>query len=184
MRYDARELAALAAGGLGVPGRAQARRRRRSGSRRRPPSVAGDRLKPISVLEIVNDDMPFLVNSVLGELAERGLDIRLVVHPVFTRRARRRRARSIGFHGDAPGRRRGAARKLHPHPRRAHRRRGAARRDRARRIEEVLADVRVCVHDWRAMMARVARGDRRAQGQSAAAAGRARSPRRSSSWNG
>src|ERR1700728_2884417 len=38
----------------------------------------------VSVLEIVNDDMPFLVDSVLGELNERGLEISLLVHPVFT----------------------------------------------------------------------------------------------------
>ena len=37
----------------------------------------------ISVLEIINDDMPFLVDSVIGELNQRGLDIRLFVHPVF-----------------------------------------------------------------------------------------------------
>ena len=36
------------------------------------------------MLDIVNDDMPFLVDSVLGELNERGLDIRLLVHPVFS----------------------------------------------------------------------------------------------------
>ena len=35
------------------------------------------------MLEILNDDMPFLVNSVVGELNERGADIRLLVHPVF-----------------------------------------------------------------------------------------------------
>ena len=28
--------------------------------------------------------MPFLVDSVMGELTERGLDTQLVVHPVFT----------------------------------------------------------------------------------------------------
>src|SRR5580692_4083023 len=50
-----------------------------------PPAgtTPGDRLKDVSVLEIVNDDMPFLVDSVMAELAERGLDLRLVVHPVF-----------------------------------------------------------------------------------------------------
>ena len=42
------------------------------------------RVRPISVIEIVTDDMPFLVDSVMAELADRGLDIRLVVHPVFT----------------------------------------------------------------------------------------------------
>src|SRR5688572_4165366 len=42
------------------------------------------RVRPMSVIEIVTDDMPFLVDSVMAELTERGLDIRLVVHPVFT----------------------------------------------------------------------------------------------------
>src|SRR5438477_633056 len=37
----------------------------------------------MSVLEVVNDDMPFLVDSVVGELNSRGLEIRLFVHPVF-----------------------------------------------------------------------------------------------------
>src|SRR6202051_2680742 len=37
----------------------------------------------VSVLHIVNDDMPFLLDSVVGELNQRGLDIRLLVHPVF-----------------------------------------------------------------------------------------------------
>src|ERR1700741_3153496 len=49
------------------------------------PDLAGhERLRADSVLEIVNDDMPFLVDSVLAELAERGLDVRFVVHPVLT----------------------------------------------------------------------------------------------------
>ena len=42
------------------------------------------RVRPISVIEIVTDDMPFLVDSVMAELTERGLEVRLVVHPVFT----------------------------------------------------------------------------------------------------
>src|SRR5271165_5945521 len=37
-----------------------------------------------SILEIVNDDMPFLLDSVLDELAERGIAIRFVVHPIFS----------------------------------------------------------------------------------------------------
>ena len=43
----------------------------------------------MTVLDVLNDDMPFLVDSVLGELNERGVDIRFLVHPVFDRRARR-----------------------------------------------------------------------------------------------
>ena len=38
----------------------------------------------VAVLDIINDDMPFLLDSVVGELHQRGLDIRLLVHPVFT----------------------------------------------------------------------------------------------------
>src|SRR6185295_18505928 len=47
-----------------------------------PLTTSGGR-KAISVIEIVNDDMPFLVDSVMGELAERRLDVRLVAHPMF-----------------------------------------------------------------------------------------------------
>ncbi|WP_277948883.1 NAD-glutamate dehydrogenase domain-containing protein [Magnetospirillum sp. 15-1] len=35
-----------------------------------------------SVVEIVNDDMPFLVDSVAMELARRGIKVHLLVHPV------------------------------------------------------------------------------------------------------
>src|ERR1035437_8688083 len=38
---------------------------------------SGER-KSVSVIEIVNDDMPFLVASVMGELAERRLNVQLV----------------------------------------------------------------------------------------------------------
>src|SRR5262249_43538370 len=34
-------------------------------------------------LEIVTDDMPFLVDSVTGALSARGIDIDLLVHPLF-----------------------------------------------------------------------------------------------------
>ena len=36
-----------------------------------------------TVLEIVNDDMPFLVDSVVGALQRRGLTVHLVIHPVI-----------------------------------------------------------------------------------------------------
>ncbi|HYM02671.1 MAG TPA: NAD-glutamate dehydrogenase, partial [Stellaceae bacterium] len=38
---------------------------------------------PRTVLEIVNDDMPFLVDSVGAALAERGLTVHLIIHPIF-----------------------------------------------------------------------------------------------------
>src|SRR5829696_6649299 len=45
---------------------------------------SSDQLKQVSVLEIINDDMPFLLDSVLGELSERGIEIRLVAHPIIS----------------------------------------------------------------------------------------------------
>jgi glutamate dehydrogenase len=105
----------------------------------------------ISVLEIVNDDMPFLVDSVVGELNSRGLEIRSFFHPVFLVRrdaagrliefeasqaADARRESFIHFHieeGDDPAQR-------------------AAVVD---ALSEVLANVRISVQDWRPMLARL-----------------------------
>jgi glutamate dehydrogenase len=38
---------------------------------------------PITVIEAVNDDMPFLLSSVLVELNDRGFSARYVAHPIF-----------------------------------------------------------------------------------------------------
>jgi glutamate dehydrogenase len=104
----------------------------------------------IAVLEILNDDMPFLVDSVLGELGEHALDIRLLVHPVFTVE-RDEAGRLTAYKGarKTDGRRESF---IHIHV--------AGLDDEARRaaivgaLEDVLADVRVAVQDWRAMLAR------------------------------
>ena len=45
-----------------------------------------------TVIEIVNDDMPFLVDSVTMEVNRQGLTLHLIVHPVLTVQPRRRRA--------------------------------------------------------------------------------------------
>jgi glutamate dehydrogenase len=39
---------------------------------------------PFDLLQIVQQDRPFLVDSVMGELAEAGLDVRAMFHPVVT----------------------------------------------------------------------------------------------------
>ena len=39
--------------------------------------------KALSVLEIVNDDMPFLLDSVLAEVQVRGHPVHLALHPIF-----------------------------------------------------------------------------------------------------
>jgi glutamate dehydrogenase len=71
------------------------------------------------VIEIVNDDMPFLVDSVMSELAERGLDVRLVAHPSY--RSRATKSGKLTAPRQKTPRERRAARELHPYPRRASR---------------------------------------------------------------
>jgi glutamate dehydrogenase len=113
---------------------------------------AGAAAKAVSIIEIVNDNMPFLVDSVMGELTERGLGVRLVAHPVFTleRDADGHLAR---FHGAAAA---GDALResfihIHVDP----------IGDKTRQteivqaLEQVLDQVRVCVQDWRPMLGRV-----------------------------
>jgi glutamate dehydrogenase len=149
VRYDAREVAALAEAAWAFLAE------RKAGAPKirfeSPAAPASDRLKHIAVLEIVNDDMPFLFDSVLGELAERGVDIRLVVHPVFAV-ARDDDGRLTGFEdAAAPNAQRESFIHIHverieDEPRRA---------EIAQAVAQVLADVRVSVHDWRAMVDRV-----------------------------
>src|SRR5215468_5678233 len=56
---------------------------------------------PGSIVEILNDDMPFLVDSVLGELQARGLSVRLLFHPIFrTQRDRAGHLETIAGTGD------------------------------------------------------------------------------------
>ncbi len=105
----------------------------------------------IAVLEIVNDDMPFLVDSVAGELNRRGLDIRLFVHPVFVVE-RDSTGRLTGFMHARPA---AGSREsfIHLHIEGADD--TAQRAEIVRGLEDVLADVRVCVHDWQPMLARI-----------------------------
>src|SRR5258707_7141481 len=81
LRYEASEIAAIAAGTWGfLSERQQQTPKIEVGSAQ---STPGQRLKSVSIVEILNDDMPFLVDSVMAELAEQGLDSHLVLHPRF-----------------------------------------------------------------------------------------------------
>ena len=129
-----------------TPGRSSrcaSRARRRSASIRAGAAGGASGCKTISVLEIVNDDMPFLVNSVMAELTERGLDVRLVVHPVFAveRDAAGRLHRLQAAEAGAPASRARASSTSMSSA--STTRRGAPRSSQA--LEQVLADVRVCV---------------------------------------
>jgi glutamate dehydrogenase len=106
----------------------------------------------VGVIEIVNDDMPFLVDSVMGELAEQGLTVRLMAHPVLAVE-RDRDGRLTAFRGGVAVN--GAAREsfiyIHVDPVADAQRRAAV----ADQIEMVLGEVRVAVADWQAMQTRV-----------------------------
>src|SRR5262252_239962 len=151
MRYDPRQLAELAANAWSLlavrkPGVPKIRLEAFD------PTGHG-RLRNDSVLEIVNDDMPFLVDSVLAELAERGIDVRFVVHPVLSV-VRDAAGRLTAFKGAKPAA--GVLREsvIYVHIERIDEE--ARRAEIVEAIERALADVRLCVQDWRAMTARVA----------------------------
>jgi glutamate dehydrogenase len=144
LHYAADDLAMLAARGYAF-------------LREREPGHAKVRCAPVAlhksserrgttVLEAVNDDMPFLLDSMLGELAERRLTVTLVAHPVL--RVARDGSRLTGF--DAKGARESF---IHLHIDGVHDEAACAAL--ARAIENVLTEVRRAVTDWRPMLARV-----------------------------
>ena len=101
-----------------------------------------------SIIEIINDDMPFLVDSVTAQLVKLGQEVYLVIHPVLC------------VERDAAGKMKklcapetsdaGILRESYMHiqinelpPEQLERV--------SARLGEVLEDVRICVQDWRAM---------------------------------
>ena len=108
---------------------------------------------PRTIVEIINDDMPFLVDSALGEIQARGHQAYLVLHPIMkverSPSGTRRRivGRGDGHWGDGlqesyifaivESMSDEAARNLH-----------AA-------LDAIMREVRVAVTDWRAMMSRL-----------------------------
>ena len=109
-------------------------------------------LPDATILEVINEDMPFLLDSTLAQLNEMGLDVRLVAHPILpiTRNAAGH-VSAIDFdNGAAHGPRESL---IHIHLARLLDFERAARLMEA--LEKVYSDIRVAVEDWRAMRARV-----------------------------
>lgn len=110
--------------------------------------------REISVLEILNDNMPFLFDSTTAELAEQGIEVTLVAHPILAVE-RDDQGKLLRFHGEAlPAGVNGTRESLiHLHITRLD-----ADADRQKLIDgltRTLNDVRACVTDWRAMRDRV-----------------------------
>ncbi len=108
-----------------------------------------------TVLEIVNDDMPFLVDSVTMEINRQGLTLHLLVHPIFAvERNADGSVRSVkprapaGTASDAPHEswmHIEVDRLIDPQQ----------RAQLASDVERVLGDVRAACSDWRPMLARL-----------------------------
>ncbi len=110
--------------------------------------------REMSVLEILNDDMPFLFDSIMAELAEQGIEVALVAHPIIAVE-RDAKGKLLHFHGEAlPEGTKGARESLiHLHIARLD-----ADADRERLIDgltRTLSDVRASVADWHVMRDRV-----------------------------
>jgi glutamate dehydrogenase len=149
--YEARELAALAREAWTFvasrkPGTSKIRFEQ-------PDAAAGDHLKTISVIELVNDDMPFLVDSVMGELSERGLAPRLVLHPILA--VERDMAGKLKGAPTEAGKANGAPRESFIHVHVARVDDEARRADTVKALENVLEQVRAAVADWKPMLGRV-----------------------------
>src|SRR3954471_25023491 len=115
------------------------------------------RRRDITVLEAVNDNMPFLLDSTLAELAEQGGEPLLVAHPILAVERDRsgalvRRVAEATAAADAMGATRESF--IHIHLNRIDD--PEARTRLIRGLERVYADVAVAVQDWPAMRARIA----------------------------
>jgi glutamate dehydrogenase len=106
-----------------------------------------------TVVEIVNDDMPFLVDSVTAEMNRQGLTVHLVIHPVVrVRRDETGRMAELFEPADAPA---GAVSESFMHIE-VDEVTAPDYLDNIRRsIESVLTDVRAAVEDWRPVRVRL-----------------------------
>jgi glutamate dehydrogenase len=114
-----------------------------------PLLASGDR-KAISVIEIANDDMPFLFDSVLGELSERHLGIRLTAHPIIGVK-RDAGGKLTAFGAAAAGSTRESFIHIHVDPIEDDEQRETI----VHALQSVLGEVRLAVTDWRPMLERV-----------------------------
>ncbi len=108
---------------------------------------------PHTVIEIVHDDMPFLVDSVTMALNSRNLTVHLVVHPQFAaRRAADGKIIALAPRGEIGN---GAISESYMHIEIDEHGAAGTLREIERQLKDVLADVRAAVAGWRPMIERV-----------------------------
>ncbi|MEM9684174.1 MAG: NAD-glutamate dehydrogenase domain-containing protein, partial [Pseudomonadota bacterium] len=106
-----------------------------------------------TVIEIVNDDMPFLVDSVTMGLNSMNLTVHLVVHPIFS--VTRNKSNSLTEIAVPRDRKNGAARESYMQIQVDEQSSPEALREIEQQIVEILGHVRAAVDDWQPMMERV-----------------------------
>lgn len=110
--------------------------------------------RPVSAITVVNDNMPFLFDSILGEIAESVGEPLLVLHPVVL--VTRAKNGAAEFAGDAvPGKSDPAAERvslIHVHVARLGAQAAAAL---TARLARLLGQIRAAVGDWKPMLARI-----------------------------
>ncbi len=115
----------------------------------------GERKNQLTVLEVVNDNKPFLLDSTLAELQEQGHEPRLVAHPILAV-ARDAKGKFTSLAGEAAGRAPEGTRReslLHIHVPRIDT--PEAREKLRAGLDHVYADVALAVDDWAAMRGRI-----------------------------
>jgi len=115
----------------------------------------GSKVKGVTVIEIVNDNMPFLVDSVMDELQESKIEVHLVLHPIFiVERNGKGKLTSANARKKPPKRTDRQESLIHIHVTRID-----TDEDRAAlkaRLDKVLTDVRSVVADFKPMQERLA----------------------------
>ncbi|MHB2267728.1 NAD-glutamate dehydrogenase [Aliihoeflea sp. PC F10.4] len=110
--------------------------------------------RTLTAITIINDNMPFLFDSVMGEIAEQAGEAMLVLHPVVLVRHEKKGVSELvseagGAHGDADTDRVSI---IHVHVARLTDEECAALKT---RIQHVLGQVRLAVSNWKPMLARL-----------------------------
>jgi glutamate dehydrogenase len=108
---------------------------------------------PHTVVEVINDDMPFLVDSITQGLAQAGWGVQLAVHPIVV--VQRNSAGKIIdlLPDDRTGEQVSVESWIHVQV--EHQSSAKALREIEKRLTTILADVRAAVEDWKPMLARL-----------------------------
>jgi glutamate dehydrogenase len=108
-----------------------------------------------TVIELVNDDMPFLVDSVTMEINRQGLTLHLIVHPVLAvqRDGQGRLGSVLPLHTGQPEAQ--ATRESWMHVEVDRLVDPQQRAELVAGLERVLGDVRAAVQDWKPMLAQI-----------------------------